>query len=98
MSKLISIEVAYARPDEQLILKLDVDSDISVEEAIMQSGILARFPDIDLTLNKVGIFGKLTTLMHKHLRQGDRIEIYRTLLADPKESRKKRAAKAKESA
>ena len=93
-AELIDVEVAYARPDTQLILKLRVPEGTTLEQAVRESGILERFPDIDLTNNQVGIFGKLnkpTTV----LRNGDRVEIYRELIADPKEVRKQRAAEGK---
>lgn len=88
------VEVAYALPNEQLILKLDVMPGTTVQQAINDSGILKRFPEIDLTLNKVGIFGKLAKL-DKELSTSDRIEIYRKLIADPKAVRKQRAAEGK---
>ena len=95
-SEKIQIEVSYARPDEQLILPLAVTADTTVEEAIRQSGILERFPEIELGgANKVGIFGKLTKLGNT-MRPGDRIEIYRPLIADPKEVRRQRAAQGKQ--
>jgi putative ubiquitin-RnfH superfamily antitoxin RatB of RatAB toxin-antitoxin module len=90
----IPVEVAYALPDRQVILALDVAADASVEEVIRASGILAQFPDIDLASNKVGVFGKLGKLTDT-LHPGDRVEIYRPLIADPKEVRKKRAAAGK---
>jgi putative ubiquitin-RnfH superfamily antitoxin RatB of RatAB toxin-antitoxin module len=65
-----------------------------VEEAIAASGVKESFPEIDLALNKVGVFGKLTKLSAS-LRERDRIEIYRPLIADPKEVRRQRAAKGK---
>jgi putative ubiquitin-RnfH superfamily antitoxin RatB of RatAB toxin-antitoxin module len=86
------VEVAYARPDTQLILSVDVDETATIKEAIVLSGILDHFPEIDLDKNKVGIFGKITRL-DQNLREKDRVEIYRPLIADPKASRKKRAAK-----
>lgn len=89
--RLITVEVAYALPDAQPIIALEMDAGASVKEAIMRSGLLAVFPDIDLTVNKVGIFGKLTRLTAV-LKERDRVEIYRPLLVDPKESRKQRAA------
>ena len=92
--ELIPVEVAYARPDEQVIIALDVEPGTTVEEAIKASGILARFPEIDLQANKVGVFGKLTKLASE-LRPRDRVEIYRSLIADPKEVRKQRAAAGK---
>ncbi len=85
------VEVAYGRPDEQVILEIRVADDATVEDAIRISGILERFPEIDLRINKVGIFGKLTP-MSTRLRNKDRVEIYRPLRADPKQSRKQRAA------
>ena len=89
----ISIEVAYARPDEQLVLELYVKPGTTVAQAIQASGILVRFPEIDLKLNKVGIYGKLTKLSQP-VSDRDRVEIYRPLIADPKEARRRRAASA----
>ena len=91
----IMIEVSYALPKKQIIIPVLVPKDISVKEAIELSGILKKFEEIDLSSNQVGIFGKLTSL-DKILRDHDRIEIYRPLIADPKEIRRKRAAKGKE--
>ena len=92
---LIKIEVAYALPKEQIIIPLEVDEGCTVNDAITLSELLERYPDIELTgKNKVGIFGKLTKLDVK-LRDGDRIEIYRPLIADPKEVRRRRAAEGK---
>jgi hypothetical protein len=90
----IMIEVSYALPKKQIIIPILVPKDISVKEAIELSGILKKFEGIDLASNQVGIFGKLTTL-DKALRDHDRIEIYRPLIADPKEIRRKRAAEGK---
>jgi putative ubiquitin-RnfH superfamily antitoxin RatB of RatAB toxin-antitoxin module len=90
----ISIEVAYARPEEQVILKLDVAPETSIQRAIEQSGMLERFPEIDVGTLKAGIFGKLKKLTQT-LQQGDRVEIYRPLIADPKQVRKERAAAGK---
>lgn len=90
----IRVEVAYACPDEQLILPVEVPEGATLEQAIVQSRILERFPDIQLHSAKVGIFGKLGKLSAQ-VRAGDRVEIYRPLLADPKEVRKKRAAEGK---
>lgn len=88
------VEVAYAQPDRQLILEVDGKTGITVGEAIEQSGIIKAFPDIDLDTQKVGIFGKAATLATV-LAEGDRVEIYRKLIADPKEARRKRAAEGK---
>lgn len=91
----IEVEVAYARPDQQVIHKVTVAADATIEEAIRHSGILDEFPEIRLSENKVGIFGKLAKL-NGPLRNGDRIEIYRGLIADPKEVRRQRAAEGKQ--
>lgn len=91
---LIQIEVAYALPAEQLILKLDVSPGTSVREAIERSGILRRFPEIDLTQNRVGRWSHVVAL-EDTVSAGDRIEIYRPLIADPKEMRRQRAAESK---
>jgi putative ubiquitin-RnfH superfamily antitoxin RatB of RatAB toxin-antitoxin module len=88
------VEVAYALPDRQLVVKLDVVPDATLEQAIQASGILEKFPEIDLGSSKVGVFGKLAKL-NDRLCAGDRVEIYRPLIADPKEVRKKRAAQGK---
>lgn len=90
--KLITVEVAYALPDKQLIIEQKVPEGATVAEAIELSGILGKFPDIDLSRNKVGIYGKLVKLDSK-VAERDRIEIYRPLIADPKASRRKRAEK-----
>jgi hypothetical protein len=90
----ITVEVAYARPGEQALEQLQVPADATIETVIRQSGFLERFPEIDLASNKVGIFGK-TSALSAALRDGDRIEIYRPLIADPKEARKRRAAEGK---
>ncbi|PKO46412.1 MAG: RnfH family protein [Betaproteobacteria bacterium HGW-Betaproteobacteria-22] len=90
----ITVEVAYALPDEQLIIPTKVSEGATAEQAIITSGILNKFPEIDLNTNKIGIFGKLTRL-DTVLRHMDRVEIYRPLIADPKEVRKQRAADGK---
>ena len=94
MSKEITIEVAYAAVRGQIVLQLQVESGTTVGEAVKQSGILQQFPEIDLGLNKVGIFGKLVRT-DTLLRDRDRVEIYRALIADPKEARRRRAQAAK---
>ena len=93
-AELIPVEVAYARLEQQCIIKLDVAAGTTVEQAIEQSRILETFPEIDLAAAKVGIFGKLKKPT-EILRAGDRVEIYRPLIADPKEVRKRRAAQGK---
>ena len=90
----MKVEVAFAREDKQQILELMVNQGSTVEQAIEQSGILTLFPEIDLNVNKVGIFGKLGKKTAE-LKEGDRVEIYRPLIADPKEVRRKREADGK---
>ena len=90
----MQIEVAYALAKEQTLLSLTVSVGTTVEQAIRQSGILAKYPQINLTTDKVGIFGKMTQL-ETILRPQDRVEIYRPLIADAKEVRKQRALKGK---
>ncbi len=92
--KRIMVEVSYALPETQVIIPLEVEDGTTIEQAIKQSGVLTTFPEIDLAVNKVGIFSKLGKL-DKVLREKDRVEIYRKLIADPKEVRKQRAAKGK---
>jgi len=90
----ITVEVAYALPHEQLIIPIKMQVGSTAENAIYASGIMKKFPEIDLAVNKIGIFGKATRL-DTLLRQLDRVEIYRPLIADPKEVRKQRAADGK---
>lgn len=91
-NKTILVEVAYARPEQQLIIPLQVAVGTTAAAAIAQSGVLEKFPEIDLTQNKIGIFSKLVQA-GTVLQEKDRVEIYRELLADPKESRRTRAEK-----
>ncbi|MCS5591104.1 MAG: RnfH family protein [Gammaproteobacteria bacterium] len=88
------IEVAYALVEKQTLLSLEVKEGITLQEAIEASGILNTYPQIDLSKDKVGIFGKFAKL-DTVLREKDRIEIYRPLIADPKQVRKERAAAGK---
>ena len=88
------VEVAYALPDKQSLISLEVKEGTTLIEAIEASGILETYGQIDLTRNKVGIFSKFATL-DTVLREKDRVEIYRPLIADPKKVRKERAAKGK---
>ncbi|CAA6828092.1 MAG: UPF0125 protein yfjF [uncultured Thiotrichaceae bacterium] len=90
----IMVEVAYGHADEQELLSLELEEGATIEQAIEQSGIITTFPEIDLANNKVGIFGKIAP-KKQVLRAKDRVEIYRPLIADPKEVRKKRAAEGK---
>ena len=90
----ILVEVAYAKPELQVIIPLKVKPGTTAEQAIHLSGILDDFPEIDLGKNKIGIFSKITKL-DTELRDKDRVEIYRPLIADPKQVRKQRAAQGK---
>lgn len=90
----IRVEVAYARPEEQTIISVEIPEGATLEQAIVRSRIQERFPEIQIQIAKVGVFGKLGKLSTT-LRAGDRVEIYRPLIADPKEVRKKRAAEGK---
>nr|WP_086940868.1 RnfH family protein [Thaumasiovibrio occultus] len=92
---MIHVEVAFALPNVQRVIKVIAKDDSSVEQIIRQSGILAMFPEIDLSKNKVGIYSRNVKL-DANVRDGDRIEIYRPLVADPREIRRKRAEKAKQ--
>ena len=87
----IAVEVAYAQPGMQRLYTLRVAANATVRDAIEQCSVLREFAGIDLNRNKVGIFGKVVKL-DQILRHGDRVEIYRPLLADPKLARKQRAA------
>ena len=89
-SEYIDIEVAYARPDKQLILSLNVPAGTTIEQAIEVSGIAQRFPEIDIGNLEAGIFGKRVKLDHV-LANGERVEIYRPLKADPREVRRQLA-------
>ena len=90
----IDIEVVYGLPHKQTLLACKVDEDSTIEAAIEASGILAMHEEIDLSVNKVGVWNK-TKKLKETLRAGDRVEIYRPLIADPKAVRKLRADKAK---
>lgn len=90
----IAVEVAYARDDRQLIMQVKVPPGTTAHQAIEHSGILHTFPEINLAQNKVGIFGKLSK-GDVVLKPGDRVEIYRPLIADPKEVRRQREAEGK---
>ena len=94
---MINVEVSYALPDKQQIIVLRVAEDCRVFDAVLQSGIDKQFPDLELTSVKMGIFGNvIADPKQQLLKNGDRVEIYRPLIADPKEVRRQRAAKMKE--
>lgn len=91
----ITVQICYARPDLQILRELKVDETATIRAAIEQSGVLREIPGIELEHCRIGVFGKLKDL-DARLREYDRIEIYRPLIADPKESRRKRAEKKSE--
>ena len=93
MSPEIKVEVVYALPEKQYLLKVRLPQGSTVEQAITASGILELRTDIDLAKNKVGVFSRPVKLTDT-VNDGDRVEIYRPLIADPKELRRQRAEKA----
>ena len=88
----IKIELVYIKPDSQNVLKLEVEKGTTILQALESSGLLEQFPEIDLNVNKVGIYSKIKPL-DTVLQADDQVEIYRPLLADPKEARRRRASK-----
>ena len=90
MAESIAVEVIYATLDQQVAIELEVPPGTTLRAAIERSRILERCPDIDLAVNRVGVFGKLRE-PGDACRDGDRIEIYRPLVADPKQQRRRRA-------
>jgi putative ubiquitin-RnfH superfamily antitoxin RatB of RatAB toxin-antitoxin module len=93
--EMIRIEVVYALADRQQLLRLSVPRGINARDAVLRSGMEVHFPGLDLANCPLGIFGKsLPKPEERLLDEGDRVEIYRPLIADPKEVRKQRAAKA----
>ncbi len=87
----IRISVAYALPHRHFLKHFSVPDDCTVESAILQSKVLEKFPEIDLRRNRVGIFSRPVKLT-ENVQEGDRIEIYRPLVADPREIRRRRAS------
>jgi putative ubiquitin-RnfH superfamily antitoxin RatB of RatAB toxin-antitoxin module len=87
------VEVAYALRERQALVAVEVEEGGTIEEAIRCSGILEAFPEIDLRRAKVGIFGRLAAL-DERMHGGDRVEIYRPLIADPKEVRRRKAGRS----
>lgn len=90
----IKVEVVFAREHVQALLQVEGAVGMTAGEAIERSGILGRFPEIDLAVNKIGIYGKLAK-PDQALEDGDRVEIYPPLIADPKQARKNREARKK---
>lgn len=91
---MLAVEVVYACPDRQPVIALSVAPGTTLEQAVRASGILESFPEIDLGVNRVGVFGKLAKL-DRVLADGDRVEIYRPLVGDPKEIRRQLAAEGR---
>ncbi len=89
---LMVVEVAYATPSQQMLVTLDMPEGATIADAIEASGLRGRFPEIAGDALTVGIFATVLNASHV-LKQGDRVEIYRPLCADPKEARRRRAAK-----
>lgn len=94
MAESIQLEVTYAKPERQEVVSLKLPAGSTIKQAIEASGLMARYPEIDLAKTKVGIYGKLSR-MDTVVRDHDRVELYRPLIADPKEVRKQRAAEGK---
>ncbi len=90
----VMVEVVYALPDKQSLLTVKVPEGTAIKKVIQASNILELYPELDLNNMDVGIFGKMAKMDQK-VRDRDRIEIYRPLIADPKEVRKRRAAEGK---
>jgi len=90
----IQVDVVYALANRQKVVKLALPEGATIQQAIERSGLLEEFPEIDLTKNKLGIWNKLAKA-DAALRDKDRVEIYRPLIADPKEVRRQRAAEGK---
>jgi uncharacterized protein len=94
MAETIHVEVVYATPERQEVTGISLPAGSTAGQAIEASGLLAKHPEIDLARNKLGIYAKLAKV-DTALRDRDRVEIYRPLIADPKEVRKQRAAEGK---
>jgi len=94
MAEMINVEVCYALADKQALVSVKLPQGATLQQALEASGLLVKHPEIDLKKNKFGVFAKLSKL-DSILRDRDRVEIYRPLIADPKEVRKQRAAEGK---
>ncbi|WP_105190089.1 MULTISPECIES: RnfH family protein [unclassified Pseudoalteromonas] len=92
---MIEVEVVFALPDKATVLSVEVPKGSTAEEAVLKSGIVEKCPEIDMKNLTLGIWNR-TCKLDTELKAGDRVEIYRPLIADPKEARRKRAEKAKE--
>jgi putative ubiquitin-RnfH superfamily antitoxin RatB of RatAB toxin-antitoxin module len=89
------VEVIYATIDSQQLLSLNVSEQATIEDCIIQSGLMVQFPEIDLSVMKVGVFSQVKPLDYV-VNEGDRVEIYRPLIADPKVVRRQKAEAAKQ--
>jgi len=85
----MNIGIAYANPRDQVWMRIEVPDGSTVQQAIERSGVLARFPEIDLNKQKVGIYGRIVKL-GTPLKDGDRVEIYRAIIVDPKTVKKRK--------
>lgn len=94
MAEMLRVEVCYALPDKQVLVPVNLPEGATLQQALEASGLLDKHPEIDLKKNKFGVYAKLSKL-DAVLRDRDRVEIYRPLIADPKEVRKQRAAEGK---
>lgn len=94
MAEMMNIEVCYALPTKQEVARVKLPEGASLQQALEASGLLVKYPEIDIKKNKFGVWNKLSKL-DSVLRNKDRVEIYRPLIADPKEVRKQRAAEGK---
>jgi putative ubiquitin-RnfH superfamily antitoxin RatB of RatAB toxin-antitoxin module len=92
MAEMLNVHLCYTTGTQAVLRLLSVPAGTTIEQAIAASGLLEEFPEIDLAQQPVGLYGKKKPL-ETPLRQHDRIEIYRPLVADPKDSRRKRAEK-----
>ncbi|RZU47713.1 hypothetical protein EV700_0680 [Fluviicoccus keumensis] len=95
--RLIAVEVAYALPERQWVIALQVPEGATLYDAAVRSRIVEKVPGLDLDNASLGVFGKIEKNPRERvLREGERVEIYRPLLVDPKDARRERAAKARE--
>ena len=92
---MINIEIVFALPTKATTLNIEVFQGTTAEQAVIQSGIIKKCPEIDATALTLGVWNRTVKLNHE-LKDGDRVEIYRPVIADPKDARRKRAEKAKE--
>jgi len=89
-ARMLRVEVVYALPDRQILLTLEVEQGTTARMAVERSGILQRHPEVDLERTKLGVFGRVVSAKTP-LQDGDRVEIYRPLIANPRQARRERA-------